>query len=174
MGQNSSAGRVLPLFDPASSPQSWNERMRVGEFAVLYGGVGIPPAEGIAPGQRYCVLFPELEAAIDFATEQAAEYPGVTCTIYDHDGMGKSPVREVRGAAYRGPSELSQGFRRWGGLTLVVGGILLAGADWITGFRIGWAGIVGARLIPPGLLLLMIELGIVLNAWQRRRAAGRA
>lgn len=35
--------RTLPLFDPHSQPQSWNERMADGEFAVLYVGDPIPP-----------------------------------------------------------------------------------------------------------------------------------
>ena len=35
--------RTLPLFDPHSLPQSWNERMADGEFAVLYAGTPIPP-----------------------------------------------------------------------------------------------------------------------------------
>ena len=166
-----SSGRVVPLFDPTAQPQSWNERMGVGEYAVLLSGVGIPLAESaaVAQGQAYAAIFASLEQAEACARVMTEAHAGLQCRIYDHEGLAKAPVREIRGAQYKGPSEMSQRFRRWGGAMLVLGGMLLAGIDWRSGFRYGWPGMVGLRLIPPGLLLVMIEVGIVLNAFQRRQ-----
>lgn len=48
--------RTLPLFDPRAYPQSWNERMAEGEFAVLNAGNPIPlppsPNDTLAAQQR--------------------------------------------------------------------------------------------------------------------------
>jgi hypothetical protein len=50
--------RTLPLFDPHSHPQGWNERMADGEFAVLYAGDPVPSSPSpndIGAGIAYCV-----------------------------------------------------------------------------------------------------------------------
>jgi hypothetical protein len=112
--------RTLPLFDPHSLPQSWNERMADGEFAVVYSGNPIP--QPLSPNDShsskpYCVVFPSLATVEDFAAQQVALYPRLRCCIYDF----------------------------------------------------GWSSMVGSRMIPTGLVLLFIDVGILLNPAQRRR-----
>ena len=53
----------------------------------------------------------------------------------------------------------------------VLRGLGLFAMDWISGFRMSWPGMLGSKMFPAGLVLLVIELVIVLEA---RRAKGRA
>lgn len=169
--------RTLPLFDPRSHPQSWNERMAVGEFAVLYSGDPIPPApspndligNGTLPGAPYCVLFPSLTAAGSFAAAQVALYPRLRCRIYDHHGFANAPISELSGGHFKHESDLSPRLRRWIGCILVFGGMFLFAIDWLADFRYSWPSMVGSRMIPTGLVLLFIDVGILLNRAQRRR-----
>jgi len=178
--------RTLPLFDPHSQPQSWNERMVDGEFAVLYTGNPIPPppspndiglssepdslGRSAAPAnQPYCVLFPSLIAAEEFAAQQVALHPRLRCRVYDHHGLANPPLRELTGPQFKHESDLSPRLRRWIGSILLFGGMLLFAIDWIGDFRFNWPSMVGSRMIPTGLVLLFIEAGILLNRAQQRR-----
>jgi hypothetical protein len=164
--------RTLPLFDPHSLPQSWNERMADGEFAVLYSGNPIPQPLSLNDSHSskpYCVVFPALATAEDFAAQQVALYPGLRCCIYDHHGFANPLLRELTGAQFKHESDLSPRLRRWIGIILLFGGMLLFAIDWIADFRFGWSSMVGSRMIPTGLVLLFIDVGILLNPAQRRR-----
>lgn len=164
--------RTLPLFDPDSHPQSWNERMVDGEFAVLYTGNPIPPPPSpndTPPGVPYCVVFSNRHDAENFTAQQVALYPRLRCRIYDHHGLANSPLREFTGANFKHESDLSPRLRRWIGSILLFGGVLLFAVDWIADFRFGWPSMVGSRVAPTGLVLLFIDVGILLNRAQRRR-----
>ena len=176
--------RTLPLFDPHSQPQSWNERMADGEFAVLYTGNAIPPPPSPndigVPGEPrslgrndigapYCVVFLSLAAAEDFAAQQVARSSSLRCRIYDHHGLANPPLRELTGAHFKHESDLSPRLRRWIGSILLFGGMLLFAVDWMANFRYGWPSMVGSRVAPTGLVLLFIDVGILLNRAQRRR-----
>jgi len=165
--------RTLLLFDPTIQPQSWNERMADGEFAVLYSGASVSTPPGIAPGQPFCSIFPSLAAAEFHATQQVAHHPTLRCRIYDHNGLGRSPIRELRGARHKAESDIGPRFRRWVGSLLFVGGITLTAIDWHADFRYGWPSMIGTRMIPTGLVLLFIDAAIVFTHWHdRRRQAG--
>ena len=189
--------RTLPLFDPHSQPQSWNERMADGEFAVLYTGNPIPPPPspndigvlgeqgslgkndigpsgephslGRSDTRPYCVVFSSLAAAGDFAAQQVALSPRLRCRIYDHHGLANPPLRELTGAEFKHESDLSPRLRRWIGSILLFGGMILFAIDWLADFRYGWPSMVGSRTIPTGLVLLFIDAGILLNRAQQRR-----
>jgi hypothetical protein len=178
--------RTLPLFDPHSQPQSWNERMADGEFAVLYTGnpIPLPPSpndigarsetgsagwNNTSAGIPYCVVFSSLAAAGDFAAQQVALSPRLRCRIYDHHGLANPPLRELTGAEFKHESDLSPRLRRWIGSILLFGGMILFAIDWIADFRYGWPSMVGSRTIPTGLVLLFIDAGILLNRAQQRR-----
>lgn len=169
--------RTLPLFDPHSYPQSWNERMADGEFAVLYAGNPIPPPPSpddigsncVPAGTPYCLLFPLLNDAENFAAQQVRLCPHLRCRIYDHHGLANPPLREFTGAHFKHESDLSPRLRRWAGSILLFGGMLLFAVDWVADFRYSWPSMVGSRLIPTGLVLLVIEAGILLNRAQQRR-----
>lgn len=178
--------RTLPLFDPDTRPQSWNERMVDGEFAVLYSGNPIPlppsPNDIEVPNEQasversdtpqyipYCVVFPSLATAEAFVTQQVALCPRLRCRIYDRHGLANPPLRELAGAEFKHESDLSPRLRRWIGSILLFGGMLLFAVDWLANFRFGWPSMVGSRMIPTGLVLLFIDAGILLNRAQRRR-----
>jgi hypothetical protein len=155
--------RTLPLFDPAARPQSWNERMAPGEFAVLYSG-----AVAGGPDVNTCAIFPSLPEAEEFAQRQAELYPTLRCRIYDHDGLGAAPLREVRGAKFKGEREMSTRMRRWVGSVFLFGGVVLFLIDWHANYELLWPAILGARMIPVGLFLLAVELVLAVRA--RRQA----
>ncbi|AEU38820.1 hypothetical protein AciX8_4549 [Granulicella mallensis MP5ACTX8] len=164
--------RTLLLFDPAAQPQSWNERMADGEFAVLYAGAIVQPItsqDDISAGHSFCTVFSSLPAAEVHATQQVALHPTLRCRIYDRYGLGQQPVREVAGGQHKGESEITPRFRRWVGSVLFFGGLGLTLFDWHADFRFGWPSMLGTRMLPTGLVLLFIELAILLNAAQKRR-----
>lgn len=153
--------RTLPLFDPATQPSSWNERMSAGEYAVHYSSFANP---AIAP---FCSVFSSLPEAESYAKEQIALHPDLRCRIYDHHGFVGEPLREFRGATYKGDSDLSPRFRRWAGSILFFGGLILTLIDWRANFRFVWPAMIGTRMILPGLLLLLTEAIIVFYAKRR-------
>jgi hypothetical protein len=157
--------RTLPLLDLNAQPQSWNERMSLSEFAVL--NTGAAGADGV--DASVCKVFGSLEEAEQFAREQVALHPQLRCRIYDHHGFGSQPVREVRGAEHKGESEISARFRRWGGMLLFFGGLLLMVVDWVAGFAYSWPAMLGARMAPVGLVLLLTELVIVIESRRKDR-----
>lgn len=157
--------RSLPLLDLNAQPQSWNERMSATEFAVLNSGV----AGEAGVSANVCTVFESLDEAERFAREQVALHPQLRCRIYDHHGFGAQPVREVRGAEHKGESEISARFRRWGGMVLFFGGLLLMVVDWASGFTLSWPAMLGARMAPVGLVLLLTELVIVIEVRRKNR-----
>jgi hypothetical protein len=180
--------RTLLLFDPDRQPQCWNERMAAGEYAVLYSGSpparstpsnGAPSSGPGAPGSGpgapgggpFCTVFSTLDEAVDHATQQVALLPMLRCRIYDHHGLGREPVQEIRGSEYKGDSEISARFRRWVGSVLFVGGAALIALDWSQDFGLSWPAMVGTRMMPVGLILLVTEGVIVFDRRRRSRRA---
>ena len=94
--------------------------------------------------------------------------PTLRCRIYNHEGLGREPVREIRGAEYKGESEISARFRRWAGSVLFFGGLGLTILDWSTDFDLGWPAMIGTRMLPVGLILLVIELALVIEARRKK------
>ncbi|RSL17918.1 hypothetical protein EDE15_3470 [Edaphobacter aggregans] len=167
--------RVLLLFDPEARPQNWNERMAPGEYAVLYSGtqprvVGREDESG--GGVPACTVFGSLAEAKAHAAAKVAEDPALRCRIYDQHGLAGQPVREIRGTQYKGESEISARFRRWGGSILLVAGIMLWVLDEHFDLKMGWPAAVAARIAPLGLILLVTELVIVVEARRQRGRSG--
>jgi hypothetical protein len=155
--------RTLLLFDPAVQPGSWNERMSPGEYAVHYSSL-----EGSTPGSGpTCTIFGTLAEAEQYAAEQITLHPGLRCRIYDHNGFIGSPIREITGREYKGESDISPRFRRWVGSILFFGGLLLTFVDWRTDFRLSWPGMLGTRMLLPGLVLLVTEAVIIILSKRR-------
>jgi hypothetical protein len=158
----------LLLFDGGSQQASWNERMTPGEYAVHYSSFEGP--SNVAP---YCTVFGDLKEAEEYAREQVARRPEIRCAIYDHQGMIGAPLRDIRGSEFKGDSDLSPRFRRWGGLVLFFGGLVLVIIDWRVDFRLTWPATVGSRMLIPGLILLLTDVVFVVNARLARRRAAR-
>ncbi|HMF64126.1 MAG TPA: hypothetical protein VK608_08575 [Edaphobacter sp.] len=167
--------RTLPLFDPNATPQSWNERMVPGEYAILYANLQPPlldqPPGSLPPTGPVCVVFDNLPAAEAYAERQAAQFPRLRCNIYDHTGMSRHPIRQICGIHGRDTNEISAGFRRWGGSVLLLLSIVLGIAEWRSGSTLTWAGTIASRLAPAGLILLVTELAIVVEARLKKRRA---
>jgi hypothetical protein len=160
--------RQLLLFDGGSSQASWNERMTPGEYAVHYSSF-----EGPSNVTPYCTVFDDLKEAEEYAREQVARRPDLRCTIYDHQGLVGAPLRDIRGSDFKGDSDISPRLRRWGGLILFFGGLVLVVIDWSVDFRLTWPGTVGSRMLISGLILLLTDVVFVVNArLARRRATG--
>lgn len=163
--------RTLLLFDPDAQPQSWNERLTSVEYAILYAG-GQPGYTGDAnsgpPSAPFCTVFSTLAEAEEYANQQVSLIPSLRCRIYDHHGLAGRPIREIRGARYKGESEISARFRRWCGSLLLVGGLVLMVLDWHSDFTLLWPSTIGIRMIPVGLVLLVTELVLVIAARRRK------
>lgn len=167
--------RVLLLFDPEARPQCWNERMVEGEYAVLYSGrqPRLTGLQGEGGGEEpACTVFGSLVEAEAHAAAKVAEDPTLRCRIYDQQGLAGQPVREIRGALYKGESEISARFRRWGGTILLVGGIALWVLDDHFDLKLGWPAALAAHIGPLGLILLVTELVIVIDARRKRGRSG--
>jgi hypothetical protein len=95
---------MLLLFDPNAQPQSWNERMKPGEYAILYSGLQPAPPDhqdNISKGSLFCTVFSSLAEAEAYAAQQVSLLPAVRCRIYDHHGLGREAIREISGSQYR-------------------------------------------------------------------------
>ncbi len=156
--------RTLPLFDRAAEPASWNERMAPGEFAVLY-------SEHEAGGEAICTIFDSVAEAKRHAEEEIARRPTLECRVYDHNGLAGQPVLEVQGVRHKAERGITAGFRRWVGSFLFLAGVLLVLVDWHADFRLSWPAMLGFRMAPAGLILLVIEAVLLI---EQRRAARRA
>lgn len=157
--------RALPLFDPDAQPQSWNERMVPGEFAVLYSHLG-------TGSEATCTIFTSRAEAEAHAALRVTGDPTLRCSVYDHHGFGMQPLAEFSGSQYKGGSEISSRLRRWLGSFLLAGGMVLGIVEWQSDFALSWAGMIGARIAPVGLILVLTELVIVID--RRRRAKTNA
>lgn len=151
--------------------------MTDGEFALFYDGVAVPLSisrDDIGLSTPFCSIFSSRERAEQFARQQVAAYPALRCRLFDHDGLGRPPLMEVRGAAYKGESEITPRIRRWLGGGLFVSGAVLTLVDWRVDFRYMWASTLGTRLMVPGGTLLVVEAAYQLNAAQKRRKEAHA
>jgi len=157
--------RVLPLFDPKATPQSWNERMSPGEFAVLFSN--LQPVD--LPKSPVAVIFSNLPEAEDYATAQVEALPALRCSIYDDNGLGRQPIRILAGSKGHDKNVISSGFRRWVGSALLLVGLIFGFIEWRADSKLMWAGTLGSRIGPIGFILLITELGLVLTERQKRR-----
>lgn len=161
--------RTLPLFDPQATPQSWNERMAPGEYAVLFANTrpqSISPSAG-----PVCVVFDSLASAEEYAHAQVALQPRLRCNIYDHHGLANAPLEVIAGTQGADNSGISSTFRRWVGGALFIIGAVLGIAEWHSDFRLTWAGTLGSRIGPIGAILLITEAGVMITARQKRKRA---
>jgi hypothetical protein len=168
--------RTLLLFDPDAQPQCWNERMAPGEYAVLYSSNQLGQSMGNTDAPMsgpFCRVFSSLAEAEEHANEQVRLLPTLHCRIYDNEGLGREPVREIWGKDHKGRSEISARFRRWGGSVLFFGGLGLVLLDWSRDFSLSWPAMVGFRMLPVGLVLLITELVIVVEARRKRSHVAR-
>lgn len=156
--------RNVLLYDATSTPSLWNERMKAGEYAVLYS-----QTDGAISKEPYCTLFDTLADAEAHARQQTAERPTLRCRIYDHQGLIGAPIRELRGSECNSDSEISQAFRRWVGFILFSAGLGLTGLDWSYDFRLSWPAMIGTRLLIPGLVLLLMEATLIVHAKRSHR-----
>ena len=136
--------------------------MKAGEYAVHYSGF-----DGTSGVVLFCTVFENLSEAETYAREHVAEKPHLRCRIYDHQGFIGAPIREFKGCCYKGESEISSRFRRWGGSVLFFGGLLLTAVDWYYDFNLSWPSIIGMRIVIPGLILLFTEVILILHARYR-------
>jgi hypothetical protein len=165
--------RTLLLIDPHARPQGWNERMKPGEYAILYSSLrlGSDADNSGAIREPFCSVFSTLTDAEEYAAQQVALLPTLGCRIYDHHGLGRQPIREIRGTEYKGEEEISPRFRRWWGYGLFFGGVLLFAVDWRADFALLWPAMFATRMLPIGLLLLVIELVMFIEA--RRKTVAK-
>jgi hypothetical protein len=159
--------RQLLLYDQTQQ-SSWNERMIPGEYAVHYSSFESAPADG-----PYCMVFGSLGEAEAFARQQVAERPDLRCLIYDHQGLIGPPLKEIRGAKYKGNGDISPRFRRWVGSVLFFGGLGLVLLDWSNDFRLSWPAMIGVRMLIPGVILLVTEAAILVYARIESRRGAR-
>jgi hypothetical protein len=130
--------RTLLLFDAGARPQGWNERMKPGEYAILYSSLRLASENSAAMREPFCSVFSTLADAEEYASQQVALLPTLSCRIYDHHGLGRPPIREIRGSQYKGEAEMSPRFRRWWGYGLFLGGLVLLVVDWRADFGLLW------------------------------------
>jgi hypothetical protein len=163
------APRRISLYDPASNPSSWNERMPAGTYAVHFSDFE-DQAEASAP---FCLVFDSVPEATAFAEAEVVRRPALRCRIYSQDGFTGAPLREYRGTEFHDRTDISPVFRRWGGIVLFFGGMLLFGIDAAFGYRWLWPSMLGSRMMMPGLVLVVTEVFVLLYArHHRRQAAG--
>jgi hypothetical protein len=145
---------------------SGNERMKPGEYAILYSSLrlGSDVENSVAMREPFCTVFSTLTDAEEYAAQQVALLPTLGCRIYDHHGLGRQPIREIRGGGYKGEEEMSPRFRRWWGYGLFLSGMLLLVVDWRADFGLLWPAMFATRMMPIGLLLLVTELVIFIEA----------
>src|SRR6202012_2680172 len=103
-----------------------NERMIPGEYATLYSSlqVGSDPNRPLEDGP-FCTVFSSLAEAEEDAQLQVTLLSTVFCRVYAHHGLGRQPIREVRGKDYKEEDSLSGRFRRGWGYGLFAGGVVL-------------------------------------------------
>lgn len=146
--------------------------MTDGEFALLYDGATLQPNPShgdVSDNAHFCSVLSSLPAAERYAQRQLALHPTLRCRVYDHEGLGKPPLREFRGAAYKGESEITPRIRRWLGGSLFTAGVVLTLIDWHAAFRYMWPSTLGTRLMVPGGTLLAVEAAYQINAAYKRR-----
>ncbi|HMG02319.1 MAG TPA: hypothetical protein VK596_04250 [Edaphobacter sp.] len=160
------APRQLPLYDAGHKPETWNERMVPGEYAVHYAKFELD-----TPDAPYCTVFGSLQDAVTYAQEQVTKRTDLRCALYDHHGLIGPPVRDIRGRDFK-ENEISARFRRWVGSILFFGGSILTIVDWAKDFRFLWPSALGTRMLMPGFALLFMEAMVLLHKRLSRRRSG--
>ena len=147
--------------------------MAEGEFAVLFSGDRPGTVEGEpTPEVPFCVVAADMVNAERYANEAVVQHPEMIARVYDRRGMVGAPLFEAHGAKAN-RSEISARFRRWAGGGLFGVGAALGLAEIISGFTINWAGMLAARLLPVGVVLLLTEAAIVVSARRERKRKSR-
>jgi hypothetical protein len=147
--------------------------MAEAEFAVLFSGDRPETVEGEpAPDVPFCVVASDMAGAERFAREAVVQHPTMIARVYDRRGMVGAPLFEAAGAKAN-RSEISAKFRRWAGGGLFGVGAALGLAEIISGFTINWAGMLAARLLPVGVVLLLTEAAIVVGARREEKRKSR-
>ncbi|MGA7316491.1 MAG: hypothetical protein WBX22_21255 [Silvibacterium sp.] len=157
------SGRTVLLYDERVHPSCWNERMTAGEYAVHYSSF-----ENGSGAALFCTVFSSLEESEAHARQETERRSELHCRIYDHEGLGRPPVRELSGSGYKEEDGVGPRFRRWGGAVLFFGGLILTIIDWRSDFELSWPAMIGIRLLAPGLVLLVADAVIVFSARRRR------
>jgi hypothetical protein len=89
-------------------------------------------------------------------------------------GWVASPSGKSAGSNYKGEEEISPRFRRWWGYGLFFGGMVLLVVDWRADFGLLWPAMFATRMMPIGLLLLVTELVICIEARRKKRREERS
>ncbi len=175
----SAAFRTVPIFDARAQPQSWSERMSETEYAVMLADArnGAPLAvngEPVADVNRApCLVFTDLASARAWSEARIAAMPTTRCRIYDHEGLAKQPTAEYLAPQYKRKDPLNRARMRKVGIAILIAAVALCLAEWISGFRLSWAGMIGARLLPVAFILLVTELAFYAEDVRKRRRAAR-
>jgi hypothetical protein len=166
--------RTVPVFDAQSVPQSWNSRMQAGEAAVMLADartgspVRLDGSAVMDVNAADVFLFANAVVAEAWSRAQVQRLPELRCRIYDHHGLADQPL-EIKDPRYQKHDGFSRKTSVHIGLGLLGTGVTLCVAEWISDFHLSWAAMIGARLLPVGLLLLVTEAGLRLNDWDKRR-----
>ncbi len=166
--------RTVPIFEARAQPQSWSDRMQPGEFAVMLADVrtGSPCLPDGTPvldvNAAPVLLFGSFADAELWSKSKVASQPEMRCRIYDRSGMAGQPV-EIRDPRYQRNDGFSRVTSMRIGIGLLGAGLALFAAEFLSDFRLSWAAMIGARLLPVGLLLLVTEAALRLNDWDKRR-----
>jgi hypothetical protein len=147
--------------------------MSEGEFAVLFSGDRPATVEGEStPEGPFCVVAADMVAAERYANEAVVQHPEMIARVFDRRGMVGAPLFEAHGSKAN-RNEISARFRRWAGGGLFITGAALGLAEIISGFSINWAGMLAARLLPVGVVLLLTEAAIVLSSRREKKRKSR-
>lgn len=166
--------RTVPLFDLHAQPQSWADRIQPGEYAVMLADVrtGSPCLQDglqvMDVNAAPVYLFGDFASAEAWSKAKVSSLPELRCRIYDSHGMASQPV-EIRDPRYARTDGFSRKTSTRIGVGLLAVGTALCVAEWVSDFHLSWAAMVGTRLLPAGLLLLVTEAGLRLNDWDKRR-----
>ena len=119
--------------------------MKAGEYAILYSSLrlGSDSENSAVMREPFCSVFSTLADAEDYAAQQVALLPTLGCRIYDHDRLGRQPIREIWGSGYKSEEEISPRFRNGWGYGLFPDGMVLLVLDWHADF-----GLLGPRCLP--------------------------
>ena len=154
--------RTVPVFDARSMPQSWNARMQPGEYAVMVADartgspVGLDGSPVLDVNAAEVFVFANVGDAEAWGRAQVHRIPELRCRIYDHHGLADQPL-EIKDPRYQKHDGFSRKTSLRIGLGLVGTGVTLCVAEWISDFHLSWAAMVGTRLLPVGLLLLVTD-----------------
>ncbi len=172
--------RIVPVFDQRADPQSWSNRMKRGESAAMLTDArsGSPCDEAGMPvmdvNRAPCYIFSDLASANAWCVALVQAMPEIRCRVYDADGLAKPPAAEHSAPQYVRRDPLNRKVSRRAGIGLLAAGLLLCLIEWLSGFRLSWAAMLGMRLWPAGLVLLVAEAAFLAEDARKRRKARQA